>query len=250
MVRGGNAMSNYAKEFANKFDDSKFRKDIRESTHNENGGIILENLKGYSKNNTPEKNIELMLNPIGRLKNENLEGYDAKVYKELKTQQEQQNYIDNLEKKGKGRYKTETKRLKANPIRGKTVLVLFLLAALYIILTWFVIGIYTKAGNKVTKEKLHQNSYTFVVSSMTIAITVVATLLLGFLADDKRLALFLFIFSLFGLTTSGIGIQWLKESDKLSKKYIKNGNIALGVSIFFSGGLMLLSFVLMLAASY
>jgi hypothetical protein len=248
MVRGGNAMSDYAKEFANKFDDSKFRKDIREPTHNENGGIILENLKGYSKNNTPEKNIELMLNPIGRLKYENLEDYDAKKYNELKTAKDKDNYLEGLEEKG--RYKTETKRLKANPIRGKTVLVLFLLAALYIILTWFVISIYTKAGNKVTKEKLHQNSYTFVVSSMTIAITVVATLLLGFLADDKRLALFLFIFSLFGLTTSGIGIQWLKESDKLSKKYIKNGNIALGVSIFFSGGFMLLSFVLMLAASY
>ena len=76
---------------------------------------------------------------------------------------------------------------------------------------------------------------------MTVAITIVITLLLGAIADKYRLALFLLIFGIFGTATCGIGIQWLNNSDTLSEKYVKGRKIFMGVGIgfwilvFFSG---------------
>ena len=68
---------------------------------------------------------------------------------------------------------------------------------------------------------------------MTVAITIVITLLLGAIADKYRLALFLFIFGIFGTATCSIGIQWLNNSDTLSEKYVKGRKVFMGLGIGF-----------------
>jgi len=130
---------------------------------------------------------------------------------------------------------------KGEGIRFKTVLVLFLLAIFYVILAIVAAEIYNQSGNKMKDDTMNQNSYTYIITSMTVAITIVITLLLGAIADKYRLALFLLIFGIFGTATCGIGIQWLNNSDTLSEKYVKGRKIFMGVGIgfwilvFFSG---------------
>ena len=76
---------------------------------------------------------------------------------------------------------------KGEGIRTKTVLVLFLLCIFYFILAIVAAEIYNQSGNKMKDDTMNQNSYTYIITSMTVAITIVITLLLGAIADKYRL---------------------------------------------------------------
>ena len=129
------------------------------------------------------------------------------------------------------KYRTEFS--KRQPIRTKTVVVLFLLAFFYVILAIVAAEIYNQSGNKMKDATMNQNSYTYIITSMTVAITIVITLLLGVIADQYRLGLFLWIFGIFGIATCSIGIQWLNNSDTLSEEYVKGRKVFMGVGIGF-----------------
>lgn len=226
MVKGGNRLDDIKAAFGDRSNYSfKEKKYTGDFLRNKDGDLILDGKDPIKAINTD--NYALAGLNINELKE----------FKKMSPEKKQQFILENKDIKRK--YKTEY--TKGHPIRTKTVLVLFLLAIFYVILAIVAAEIYNQSGNKMKDDTRNQNSYTYIITSMTVAITIVITLLLGAIADKYRLALFLLIFGIFGTATCGIGIQWLNNSDTLSEKYVKGRKIFMGVGIgfwilvFFSG---------------
>lgn len=218
MVKGGSRFDNIKAAFGDRSNYSfKEKKYTGDFLRNKDGDLILDGKDPIKAINTD--NYEFAGLNINELKE----------FKKMSPEEKQQFILKNKDIKRK--YKTEY--TKGHPIRTKTVLVLFLLCIFYFILAIVAAEIYNQSGNKMKDDTMNQNSYTYIITSMTVAITIVITLLLGAIADKYRLALFLFIFGIFGIATCSIGIQWLNNSDTLSEEYVKGRKIFMGVGIGF-----------------
>tara|TARA_Y100000389_G_C17445792_1_gene511516 strand:- start:508 stop:1191 length:684 start_codon:yes stop_codon:yes gene_type:complete len=106
-------------------------------------------------------------------------------------------------------------------VRYKTIGVIIVLSVLSIIMSILVADIYNNSSKKITEDETAQGAYTYVISSITAVIAVLATLIIS-LTKQYKLSFFMILFGIFGIVTSYIGINWIENDPDMSKKYSKD----------------------------
>lgn len=106
-------------------------------------------------------------------------------------------------------------------VRYKTIGVIIVLSVLSIIMSILVADIYNNSSKKITEDETAQGAYTYVISSITAVIAVLATLIIS-LTKQYKLIMFMILFGIFGIATSFIGIYWIDNDPDMSKKYSKD----------------------------